>query len=155
MLIYHNSTNPSTIKAKSVKPPRVMLANYHKNNTSKQTVIKINDTLCCLKPRVKRIERKVFSFYWKTNCYGVGQRLVAGSCEQTNKSLVSIKVGGFLDYRRDSCKFEGSHPIVYGQLFVVLVPLLHQHIKSDVLLQLVTFGYMFRTLPGHHQTYKE
>jgi len=30
-----------------------------------------------------------------------------------------------------------------------------QHIKSDVLLQLVTFGYMFRPLPGHHQANKE
>ena len=30
-----------------------------------------------------------------------------------------------------------------------------QHIKSAVLLQLVTFGYMFRPLPGHHQANKE
>jgi len=30
-----------------------------------------------------------------------------------------------------------------------------QHIKSGVLLQLVTFGYMFRPLPGHHQANKE
>ena len=30
-----------------------------------------------------------------------------------------------------------------------------QHIKSVALLQLVTFGYMFRPLPGHHQANKE
>jgi len=30
-----------------------------------------------------------------------------------------------------------------------------QHIKSVALLQLVTFGYMFRPLPGHHQADKE
>jgi len=30
-----------------------------------------------------------------------------------------------------------------------------QHIKSAVLVQLVTFGYMFRPLPGHHQANKE
>jgi len=30
-----------------------------------------------------------------------------------------------------------------------------QHIKSTVLLQLVTFSYMFRPLPGHHQANKE
>jgi len=30
-----------------------------------------------------------------------------------------------------------------------------QHIKSVALLQLVTFGYMFRPSPGHHQANKE
>ena len=30
-----------------------------------------------------------------------------------------------------------------------------KHIKSVALLQLVTFGYMFRLLPGHHQANKE
>jgi len=30
-----------------------------------------------------------------------------------------------------------------------------QHIESAVLLQLVTFGYMFRPLPGHHHANKE
>jgi len=30
-----------------------------------------------------------------------------------------------------------------------------KHIKSVALLQLVTFGYMFRPLPGHHQANKE
>ena len=30
-----------------------------------------------------------------------------------------------------------------------------QHIKSVALLQLVTLGYMFRPLPGHHQANKE
>jgi hypothetical protein len=30
-----------------------------------------------------------------------------------------------------------------------------QHIKSVALLKLVTFGYMFRPLPGHHQANKE
>jgi len=30
-----------------------------------------------------------------------------------------------------------------------------QHIKSAVLLQLVTFGCMFRPLPSHHQANKE
>jgi len=54
MLMYHNSTNPSKINVKGVKPSTIMLANYHKNNTRKQTVIKINDTLCCLKLRVRR-----------------------------------------------------------------------------------------------------
>jgi hypothetical protein len=103
MLIYHNSTNPSTINAKGVKPSKIRLVNYHKNNTSKQTVIKINDIICCLKLRVRRSLQKVFSVYWKTNCYGSGQGLMMGSCEQNYKSLVSIKGGGFLDYRKDSC----------------------------------------------------
>jgi hypothetical protein len=30
-----------------------------------------------------------------------------------------------------------------------------QHIKSVALLQLVTFGYMFQPLSGHHQANKE
>jgi len=30
-----------------------------------------------------------------------------------------------------------------------------QHIKSVALLQLVTFGYMFRSLPGRRQANKE
>jgi len=30
-----------------------------------------------------------------------------------------------------------------------------QHTKSDALLQLVTFGHMFRPLPGHHQANME
>jgi len=30
-----------------------------------------------------------------------------------------------------------------------------QHIKTVALLQLITFGYMFRPLPGHHQANKE
>jgi len=30
-----------------------------------------------------------------------------------------------------------------------------QHIKSVALLQLITFGFMFRPLPGHHQANKE
>jgi len=33
--------------------------------------------------------------------------------------------------------------------------LVKQHVKSVALLQLVTFGYMFRPLPGHHQAKKE
>jgi len=38
--------------------------------------------------------------------------------------------------------FEVCHSVVYGKLFIVLVPSLH--IKTNELLQLVTFGYMFR-----------
>ena len=30
-----------------------------------------------------------------------------------------------------------------------------QHIKPIALLELFTFGYMFRPLPGHHQANKE
>ena len=50
-----------------------------------------------------------------------------------------------------------------GVCFVLSVPdfiyyisaVVTQHIKSVALLQLVTFGYMFRPLPGHHQANKE
>ena len=51
--------------------------------------------------------------------------------------------------------FEGSHPVVYGQLFIIISAVFTQHIKSVALLQLVTFGYMFRPLPSHHQANKE
>ena len=45
--------------------------------------------------------------------------------------------------------FEGSHPVVCGQLFIIISAVVTQHINSVALLQLVTFGYMFRPLPGH------
>jgi len=36
-----------------------------------------------------------------------------------------------------------------------IIAVITQHIKSVALLQLVTFDYMFRPLPGHHQSNKE
>jgi len=42
---------------------------------------------------------------------------------------------------------------MYGKQFISV--LVTQRIKPAVLLQLGTFGYMFRPLPGHHQANKE
>ena len=44
---------------------------------------------------------------------------------------------------------------MHGQLFIIISAVVTQHIKSVALLQLVTFGYMFRPLPGHHQVNRE
>jgi hypothetical protein len=53
-------------------------------------------------------------------------------------------------------KSERSHPVLHGQLFIIInaVDTKH-HIKSVALSELVTFGYMFRPLPGHRQANKE
>jgi len=45
--------------------------------------------------------------------------------------------------------------IVFLDVIYFISAVVTQHIKSDVLLQLVIFGYMFRPLPGHHQANKE
>jgi len=46
-----------------------------------------------------------------------------------------------------------GYPVVIKHFIFIycISAIVTQHIKSDVLLQLVTFGYMFRPLPGHHQ----
>jgi hypothetical protein len=40
-------------------------------------------------------------------------------------------------------------------LFIIISAVVTEHVKSIALLQLVTFGYMFGPLPGHHQANKE
>jgi len=53
-------------------------------------------------------------------------------------------------------KFEGSHPVVYRQLFTVLVPSIH-NIRKDQMCQYnwVISDHMFWPLGGHPQAKKE
>ena len=52
------------------------------------------------------------------------------------------------------CCWRGPSLCVWSTIYYISA-VATQHIKSVALLQLVTFGYMFRPLPGHHQANKE
>ena len=56
-------------------------------------------------------------------------------------------------------QYEGSGAMSFCQVLrksiYYISVIVTQHIKSVALLQLVTFGYMFWPLPGHHQKKKE